>query len=141
MTAESARWQAGDTPLPAVLRWARRHFGAQTPITPTAPNPGAIRLGDPTSTVDPDTGWVTGWVFTEGPDDDTVTYGGSGPTQKGSVIIYEDASFLYKPSLTARRAAAASGGDQDSFTITVDDPRSGRRAIPVTVDVLPDRVI
>ncbi len=88
-------------------------------------------------TVDPDTGWVTGWLFAEAPDHDRVSYAGTGPTSKGSVIVYEDASFLYKPSPEARHEAAASGGDHDTFTITVLDGRGRARSIPVTVDVLP----
>ena len=100
--------------------------------TATAP-----RLGDTITTVDTDTGWVTGWVFAQDPDDERVSYGGTGPTAKGDVIVYEDASFLYKPTIEARRMAAALGGDQDTFTVTISDDRSGDRAIPVTVDVLP----
>jgi VCBS repeat-containing protein len=90
-----------------------------------------------TSTVDPDTGWVIGYVFSQDPDDDRVSYSGSGPTRKGSVIVYEDASFLYKPSIDARHDAATMGGDQDTFTITVRDGRGRSHSIPVTVDVLP----
>jgi hypothetical protein len=89
------------------------------------------------STVDLTTGWVTGWVFTEHPDDDRMSYTGSGPTVKGDVIVYEDASFLYKPTAEARRAAAAMGGDHDTFTITVSDGQGHDRAIPITVEVLP----
>jgi VCBS repeat-containing protein len=89
------------------------------------------------ATVDVETGWVTGWVFTADPDNDRVSYAGTGPTRKGSVIVYEDASFLYKPTVEARRVAAALGGDQDTFTITVRGGRGCDQLIAVTVDVLP----
>jgi VCBS repeat-containing protein len=92
-----------------------------------------------TSTIDPDTGWVTGWVFAHDPDNDDVHYSGTGATLKGSVIVYEDASFLYKPSREARQLAAAIGGDDDTFTVRVSDGRGRDRDIAVTVDVLPAR--
>jgi VCBS repeat-containing protein len=76
-------------------------------------------------------------VFAEDPDDDRVEYSGTGATGKGSVIVYEDASFLYKPSRQARHLAAVLGGDRDTFTIRVSDGRGRSRSIPVTVDVLP----
>ncbi|MDT5017132.1 MAG: large repetitive protein [Mycobacterium sp.] len=111
-----------------------RPAGAVMSVPIAAP----IRPSNVTSTVDPDTGWVSGYVFAENPDDDRVSYGGTGPTLKGSVVVYEDASFLYKPSDAARRDATATGGDLDTFTITVDDGRGASRFIPVTVDVLPE---
>jgi hypothetical protein len=104
---------------------------------PVSPNGAPVHSAGMTSTVDPDTGWVIGYVFSEDPDDDRVSYSGSGPTPKGSVIVYEDASFLYKPSIEARHDAATMGGDQDTFTITVNDGRGRSHSIPVTVDVLP----
>jgi|GEM_PF-4110080 len=141
-----------DTPiLWGVLAWARRQFGSQrsatasvATTTPAGAGPLTWNLQpDPvrrpvgvTASVDPDTGWVTGWILTENPDDERVSYSGTGPTAKGSVIVYEDASFLYKPSAEARAAAARSGGATDTFHIVVSGDR-GDRAIPVTVDVLP----
>ena len=146
-----------DTPvLWAVLGWARRQLGDQqlklVGVTPQAADdlddvdltltavdadePSAHTVGS-TSTVDQETGWVTGWVFVPDPDDDRVSYTGTGPTGKGDVIVYEDASFLYKPTARAREFAAAIGGDKDTFTIRVSDGRGHDRSIPVTVDVLP----
>jgi hypothetical protein len=113
------------------------HMSAVAVAIPVSPNGAPVHSAGMTSTVDPDTGWVIGYVFSEDPDDDRVSYSGSGPTRKGSVIVYEDASFLYKPSIEARHDAATKGGDQDTFTITVSDGRGRSHSIPVTVDVLP----
>jgi hypothetical protein len=136
----------------AMLAWVRRQFrplahdvavldrradSAPEPLVAAPAGAVSAHTAGAASSVDLATGWVTGWLFTEHPDDDRMSYTGSGPTVKGDVIVYEDASFLYMPTAAARRAAAAMGGDRDTFTITVSDGQGHDRAIPITVEVLP----
>jgi hypothetical protein len=123
-TGAASRGEGAASVLPAPLR----RLG---PAEPSAHSAGL------TSTVDAETGWVTGWVFTHNPDNDRVSYTGTGPTGKGAVIVYEDGSFLYKPTVEARRLAAAMGGDQDTFAMRIRDGSGNVRSISVTVDVLP----
>lgn len=108
-------------------------FGTPANAAPTA----TVATGTP----DPATGTVTGQVTGSDADGDPLTYSGSGPTAKGSVIVSETGSFAYTPTVAARLAAAsptaADADRQDSFTVTVDDSRGGTIAVVVSVVVSP----
>jgi VCBS repeat-containing protein len=76
------------------------------------------------------TGVVTGSVSAVDADGDALTYGGSGVTARGSVVVNPDGSFSYTPTPAARQGATAS--TKDAFTVTVGD---GMATDAVTVSV------
>ncbi|KWX60303.1 VCBS domain-containing protein [Mycobacterium sp. NAZ190054] len=85
-------------------------------------------------------GVVTGTVTAIDPDENALSYSGSGTTSKGSVVVDPDGSFTYSPTPEARHAAAAVGAPAsaltDSFTVMVDDGLGGTLAVPVTVTIV-----
>ncbi len=88
------------------------------------------------------TGVVTGMVVASDADGDTLSYGGSTTTAKGSVIVDSaSGAFTYTPTTIARQNAAAPGAApadlQDSFTVTVVDGHGGTATADVTVAVSP----
>lgn len=86
-------------------------------------------------------GAVTGFVVATDADTDVLTYGGSGNTPKGSVVVAADGTFTYLPSASARDTAAALGATAahkiDTFVVTVSDGHGGTLDIPITADIAP----
>ncbi|AFM17978.1 VCBS repeat-containing protein [Mycolicibacterium chubuense NBB4] len=105
--------------------------------TNQAPTDGNFTASQPNSI----TGKVTGTVTATDPERDVVTFIGSGPTPKGSVVVSLDGSFSYTPSDSARHQATADGATaadkQDTFTVTAVDGFGGSLDIPVTVAIKP----
>lgn len=119
------------------------HGGAVTvPVTVsigssnTGPLAGSSVVNQPDSS-----GAVTGFVTATDADNDSLTFGGSGSTPKGSVVVGSDGTFTYLPSASARDAAAALGATaaqrMDTFVITVNDGHGGTVNIPITAAVAP----
>ncbi|MEZ0358728.1 tandem-95 repeat protein [Mycobacterium sp. SA01] len=87
---------------------------------------------------DPDgEGKVTGTVTATDPDGDTLTYSRSTPPSKGAVVVNDDGSFTYTPTIDARHDASANGAGvvHDGFTVTVSDGNGGTLTVPVSVIV------
>ncbi|PRC49887.1 hypothetical protein C6A85_72415, partial [Mycobacterium sp. ITM-2017-0098] len=74
-------------------------------------------------------GKVSGTVTATDPNGDPLSYSGSGPTGKGSVVVNANGAFVYTPTDAARHAAAANNAaaalKQDAFTVTVSDGKGG----------------
>ena len=68
-----------------------------------APANPTITVGQPNSS----TGVVTGTVKALDPDGDTVRYGGTTTTAKGSVTVSTSGAFTYTPTAAAQHAASA----------------------------------
>ena len=109
---------------------------AVLPAPNSAPSNGDAVVGQPGNA-----GMVTGTVSASDANGDTLTFGGSTTTTKGSVVVTADGSFVYTPTEAARHAASASAASpsdkQDSFDVTVSDGRGGTLAVPVTVTIAP----
>ena len=99
------------------------------------PGNGTAAVGTP----DAGTGKVTGTASATDPDNDPVTFGGTGTTPKGSVVVNSNGTFVYTPSDVARHAASATNAPltdtRDSFTVTVNDGHGGTSAFQVTVTI------
>ncbi|MBX7453206.1 VCBS domain-containing protein [Mycolicibacterium sp. 3033] len=102
-----------------------------------APVDGAFTAGTPNVF----TGKVTGSVSATDPDQDLLSYIGTGVTPKGSVVVDADGTFTYTPSDAARHQAGADDATeqdkQDTFVVTASDAFGGSLAIPVTVTIRP----
>lgn len=105
------------------------------------PAGGTSTAGQPNSS----SGKVGGTASASDVERDVLTYGGSGPTPKGSVIVDAAGGFVYTPTDAARLLAGAPGATaadkQDTFTVTVTDGYGGTLAIPVTVVILAPAVV
>ncbi|MGE0778895.1 Ig-like domain-containing protein [Mycolicibacterium sp.] len=105
--------------------------------TNAAPTNGSYTADDPVVA----SGKVAGTVSATDPERDALTYSGSGPTSKGSVLVDPSGTFVYTPSDAARHQATADNATPadkvDTFTITVSDGHGGSLAVPVTVKVGP----
>jgi VCBS repeat-containing protein len=83
-------------------------------------------------------GKVTGTVTFIDPDNDSLTYTGTGQTAKGSVVVDAAGTFTYTPNSDARFIATATEGDDtDTFSMTVNDGHGAALALTVTVDITP----
>lgn len=81
------------------------------------------------------TGNVRGRVRATDSDGGKLTYIG-GSTNSGTVTVSSWGSFTYRPTATARHAAAAPNGpNADTFTITVVDGQGGSTTTYVTVPI------
>lgn len=81
------------------------------------------------------TGNVRGRVRATDPDSGKLTYIG-GSTNSGTVTVNSWGSFTYRPTSTARHAAAAPNGpNADTFTITVVDGQGGSTTTYITVPI------
>ena len=102
-----------------------------------APTDGGYTAGQPNVF----SGKVTGTATAVDPDRDLLTFVGSGPTAKGTVVVNADGSFAYTPTAAARHQATADNATpadkEDTFTITAMDSFGGSLAIPVTVAIKP----
>ena len=88
------------------------------------------------------TGVVTGLVVASDADGDTLSYGGSTTTTKGSVIVTPvSGGFIYTPTAAARHRASATTATAadllDGFAVTISDGRGGTTPVAVTVAVSP----
>jgi VCBS repeat-containing protein len=88
------------------------------------------------------TGVVTGMVVASDADGDTLSYGGSATTTKGSVIVNPaSGGFTYTPTVAARHRASATSATAadllDGFAVTISDGRGGTTPVVVTVAVSP----
>ena len=87
------------------------------------------------------TGKVTGTVTATDPDQDSLSYSGTGLTPKGSVVVNADGTFTYTPSAAARHQAGADNATEqdkvDTFVVTASDGFGGTLAVPVTVSIKP----
>lgn len=105
------------------------------------PAGGTFTAGQPNSS----SGKVGGTASASDAERDVLTYGGSGATPKGSVIVDAAGGFVYTPTDAARLLAGAPGATaadkQDTFTVTVTDGYGGELAIPVTVVILAPTVV
>jgi VCBS repeat-containing protein len=106
------------------------------PVGPVnhAPTNGVADVHDP----DVD-GKVTGIVTATDPDGDTLKYSRTTLPSKGSVVVSDDGSFTYTPTVDARHGAAANGAGvvHDGFTVTATDGKGGTLAVLVSVVVRP----
>ncbi|TRW88235.1 hypothetical protein FK535_03270 [Mycolicibacterium sp. 018/SC-01/001] len=102
-----------------------------------APVDGTFTAGEPNVF----TGKVTGSVTATDPDQDPLSYSGSGLTAKGSVVVDADGTFTFTPNAAARHQAGADDATesdkQDTFVVTASDGFGGTLAIPVTVAIKP----
>lgn len=102
--------------------------------TNTAPSATATA-----GTPNPSTGVVTGSATGTDADGDSLTYGGSTTTSKGTVVVAPGGTFSYTPNSTARHAASATGASlsatSDTFEMTVSDGHGGNSTVPVTVTI------
>ena len=103
----------------------------------TAPVDGTFTAGAPNVF----TGKVSGTVTATDPDQDPLSYSGTGLTPKGSVIVNADGTFTFTPSDAARHQAGADNATEqdkvDTFVVTASDGFGGTLAIPVTVSIKP----
>ena len=106
-------------------------------VPAAAPVLGTPTVGVPDST----TGAVTGMAVATDANDDPLIFSGSGPTQRGSVVVNADGSFTYTPTALARFIAASTNTDaayrSDTFIVTVRDERGGVAQGSITVPVTP----
>ncbi|MHA0287927.1 Ig-like domain-containing protein [Mycobacterium sp. C3-094] len=102
-----------------------------------APVDGTFSAGSPNVF----TGKVTGTVTATDPDQDPLSYSGTGLTPKGSVVVNADGTFTYTPSAAARHQAGADDATEqdkvDTFVVTAADGFGGTLAVPVTVSIKP----
>ncbi|MFM8597971.1 MAG: Ig-like domain-containing protein [Mycobacterium sp.] len=86
-------------------------------------------------------GVVRGTVVGADADGDPLTYGGSGSTGKGTVVMAADGSFSYTPTAAARHAAASltatDAARADSFDLVVTDSYDDSAVVTVTVPITP----
>ncbi|MGE2836552.1 Ig-like domain-containing protein [Mycobacterium sp. SMC-4] len=85
----------------------------------------------------PANGIVTGKINVTDRDGDAVTYVGSGPTSRGTVVIHADGSFVYTPTAAAREEATSIFRRSDRFTVTVSDGHGGVDRVSVRVGIVP----
>lgn len=87
------------------------------------------------------TGKVTGSVTATDPDQDPLSYSGTGLTSKGRVVVDVDGTFAFTPSDAARHQAGADNATEldkvDTFVVTASDGFGGTLSIPVTVSIKP----
>ena len=115
-------------------------------LAPLSPDNHAPALqGDPTMSVDLNTGRVYGsftvvepdgdqvsYSYVEGPDGDVAIFGSSGPA---TTYTY---NFIYYPTQAARdQAALTPGPDTATFYVTVRDGRGGTTSFTVTMPLEP----
>lgn len=113
-------------------------------IAPAVAAPGnraPVAEAPTVGTPDPGTGVVVGRISATDPDGDTLVYGGSTTTSKGSVIVSSDGSFTYTPNATARRNAYLRGESPndvtDAFNVTVSDGAGASISVPVAAAISP----
>ncbi|MEH3140193.1 MAG: Ig-like domain-containing protein [Mycobacterium kyogaense] len=102
-----------------------------------APVDGTFTAGTPNVF----SGKVTGTVTATDPDQDPLSYSGTGLTSKGSVVVNADGTFTYTPNDAARHQAGADNATEqdkvDTFVVTASDGFGGTLAVPVTVSIKP----
>ena len=140
---EAAALGADDTDrVEAVLVTVSDGYGGSTPVSVSmtvlpanAAPTGSVSVGAP----DPVTGLVAGAVLGADPDGDTLLFTGSTTTDKGTVLVDPDGSFIYSPTADARHAAAAltagSAERTDAFTVTIADGYGASVPVPVSVAI------
>ncbi|MGV1004873.1 MAG: Ig-like domain-containing protein [Candidatus Nanopelagicales bacterium] len=93
-----------------------------------APVAGAPTVGSPVGSA----GVISGSVTAIDADSDTLTYGGSGTTAKGTVTIDPSTgAFTYTPNTGAHGMSATT----DTFTITITDGYGGATPVAVSVPI------
>lgn len=120
------------------------HGGSATvPVTVTIGTANTAPSATATAgTPNASTGVVTGSMSGSDADGDSLTYGGSTTTSKGTVVVVAaGGTFAYTPNSTARHAASAIGAQlsttTDTFNLTVSDGHGGTLTVPVTVTIAP----
>lgn len=118
-------------------------YGAATvvPVSVAVGPSNAAPTGSATvGTPDAATGVIAGAVAGSDANGDTISYGGSGTTSKGSVSVAADGTFTYTPTSTARHAAAylaaLASAKTDTFNVVLTDGYGGITAVPVNVTIL-----
>lgn len=116
------------------------------PSATTTNSPPVVNGTTPYSTDPPQAGdyvgIVRGHVNVTDPNNDVLTYTGSGNTTKGYVQIdAATGSYAYVATAAASHAAsatnaAATGANRDAFTVTVSDGKGGTVAVPVSVTIV-----
>jgi VCBS repeat-containing protein len=90
-------------------------------------------------------GVVTGTVVGSDPENDPLTFSGSGETARGSVVVDPGGTFTYTPTAEARHNAARIGATDaertDSFTVTVADDKGATGSVPVSVSIAGANVV
>lgn len=105
-------------------------------VSPSNTAPQAISTKD--VAVDATTGVVTGTIVATDADGDTLVFGGSGPTGRGSVVVNSDGSFVYTPSQNDRYGAAITPEDDvDTVTVTIRDGHGAIVSADLSVTVAP----
>ena len=119
------------------------HGGTATvPVTVTIGTANTAPSATATAgTPNASTGVVTGSASGTDAEGDSLTYGGSTTTSKGTVVVAAGGTFTYTPNSTARHAASATGASPsvttDTFNLTVSDGHGGTSTVPVTVAISP----
>ncbi|MDZ4232424.1 MAG: Ig-like domain-containing protein, partial [Dietzia sp.] len=107
-------------------------------IAPTNAGPSAVATMESPNMSN---GVVIGTVTASDPDGDTLKYQVTGEPAKGSVTVNSAGRITYRPTATARHAAAAIDATdeqkQDTFTITVADGHGGTTSVTLTAAIAP----
>lgn len=133
----------------ALLGWVRRQSEQADPAeavalvsTSTLVDNQPPEFDGPATYDDPDAdGVVTGSVSATDPDGHTVTYSGTAFPSRGGVVVNDDGTFAYTPSMDARIAASRPDADHsalfDRFEVTATDDYGASATIEVVVPIKP----
>jgi VCBS repeat-containing protein len=112
-------------------------FDPSAPVGNFAPRSGSYTAEGPATD-----GTVTGTVTAVDPNNDPLSYSGSGTTGSGGTYqVQPNGAYSYTPTADARHDAAEEGAPtsvtQDSFTVVVSDGQGGTLNVLVTVTIDP----
>ncbi len=121
------------------------YYGSSIKVISVVPQPVNNAPYGGTATVDDgfgDNGQVTGQVTgVLDPEQTPISYGGSGATPKGAVVVDPDGHFTYTPGEDYRHLAAASDATAedlaDGFDVTAADAGGATTTVHVTVPIDP----
>lgn len=110
-----------------------------TPEVPVEPQ-GPVLVSPPTiGEPEPVVGYLEGQLFYSGPDEQPLTYSATAPA-KGSVVMNQDGTFSYQPTVQARNVAASDPSEEnlsDAFTVTVSNGIGPDVIVDVVVPISP----
>lgn len=110
-----------------------------TPEVPVEPQ-GPVLVSPPTiGAPESAAGYLEGQLFYSGPDEQPLTYSATAPA-KGSVVMNQDGTFSYQPTVQARNIAAADPSEEnlsDAFTVTVSNGVGPDVTVDVVVPISP----
>ncbi len=110
--------------------------GTVTVIVTVADGNEAPEVDPVIGTPDPVTGRVVGTLGATDQEDDPLTYTTTATTSWGTLVVADDGTFTYTPTMAALVAAGQTEGeDFDAFTVEVSD--GSNPAVVVTIDDLP----